>query len=186
MLLSGCFLWLLTKDGEGMEEQNSWELLGSVYHRQLQYFQLPLKQLTRHFVVVALKVQLIYGSHQNQLLLVSSRSGHRTSSFVMIKISIFKYDVTCTLNAPIICTRNIYYCSDYLRAQHVSASTSKSLWKRRRAKTSNAGATFVKSGGGFLPRHKFDKAHTAFLVMDSRDTFPRTWRRGGSIPYRQI
>ena len=26
--------------------------------------------------------------------------------------------------------------------------------------------TFAKSGGGFFPLHKFDKHHTAFLVID--------------------
>lgn len=28
--------------------------------------------------------------------------------------------------------------------------------------------TFEKFGGGFLPRHKFDKAHTPFRIIDNR------------------
>ena len=31
--------------------------------------------------------------------------------------------------------------------------------------------TFVKSGGGFFPLQRFDKHHTAFLVIDNRDVF---------------
>ena len=54
-------------------------------------------------------------------------------------------------------------------AQQESARTSASLWKSKRANVGNAVETFEKSGGGFFPRHKFDRHHTAFRVIEIFD-----------------
>ena len=59
-----------------------------------------------------------------------------------------------------------------------------SLKNSKWAKMGNAGDTLAKSGGGFLPRHKFDKAQTAFLFMETRFVSLKTCSNGGTIPYK--
>jgi hypothetical protein len=56
----------------------------------------------------------------------------------------------------------------YESAQHASAKTSASAWNSRRERTGKHGHTLGNSGGGFFPRHRFDKAHTAFRVIERR------------------
>jgi len=56
----------------------------------------------------------------------------------------------------------------YESAQHASAKTSESAWNSRRESTGRHGHTFENSGGGFFPRHRFDRAHTAFRVIERR------------------
>lgn len=53
-------------------------------------------------------------------------------------------------------------------AQHASASTSPSRWNKSLARTGKHGDTLLNSTGGFFPRHRFDKAQTAFLVIVTR------------------
>ena len=82
----------------------------------------------------------------------------------------------------------------YESAQHASASTSASLWNSSRASTDKHGDTMAKLGVGFLPRHRFDRAHTPLRIIESRvDLLSNlkchtnhycvsgTIRRGGSI-----
>jgi hypothetical protein len=56
----------------------------------------------------------------------------------------------------------------YESAQHASAKTSESAWNSRRESTGRHGDTLENSGGGFFPRHRFDRAHTAFRVIERR------------------
>lgn len=56
----------------------------------------------------------------------------------------------------------------YESAQHASAKTSESAWNSRRESTGRHGLTLENSGGGFFPRHRFDRAHTAFRVIERR------------------
>lgn len=55
----------------------------------------------------------------------------------------------------------------YESAQQVSASTSESLWKSRRARTGRHGDTSSNFGAGFFPRFRLDRAQTAFRIMVS-------------------
>lgn len=56
----------------------------------------------------------------------------------------------------------------YDMAQQASANTSVSALNNNAASMGNAGSTFIKSTGGFLPLHKFDKHQTAFRVIVKR------------------
>jgi len=56
----------------------------------------------------------------------------------------------------------------YESAQHASAKTSESAWNSRRESTGRHGHTLENSGGGFFPRHRFERAHTAFRVIERR------------------
>ena len=87
----------------------------------------------------------------------------------------------------------------YESAQQVSASTSASLWKRRRDRTGRAGdtwtvqlknlnckvnaRTFEKSGGGFFPLQRLLRAQTALRVIDSRVDLVSSVRRGLRMPW---
>ena len=73
-----------------------------------------------------------------------------------------------TFDSIIFCIFSLGPSLRYEMAQQASASTSTSWLYRRRASIGSAGSTLLNSTGGFLPRHKLDKHHTAFLVIVMR------------------
>jgi len=101
---------------------------------------------------------LIFGAHVNCLIKIMTyirRSTRRLQTPASITACILSFGPSLK----------------YESAQQASASTSKSVWLRRFANTGKQGATLAKSGAGFFPRQRFDNAHTALRVIESRGSF---------------
>ena len=77
------------------------------------------------------------------------------------------YSLSCSMKRSISGSNRVTTCYDRCR-KSINKSNLQLMFVKLISEQ-NIFRTFVKSGGGFFPLQRFDKHHTAFLVIDNRD-----------------